>query len=273
MNFSVGQTEIKTLKTDLLSIENKVVNLNRNLANLLNKYDSLSDDINKSKPEPIYHEEVSVETKNSNQNSTSGKTITEKPKDPKLFEVQHSKDDAIIDSLYNLSTSYSLSFPVDTDFREYQMEYDWGHHLEGKLYRNWDSFFVGLSIGFKTFENHQLRMPYTVGSMVLPAEGSNLSVFTSLSIGTEHFLNNSTFITGSAGLGFGKAWDEIKVGGVHIFDDSDYFLYGMLQLGIGYVFNESYSLLAFYQFDAQGSRNHFETQYFNQIGLGLGIHY
>jgi hypothetical protein len=76
---------------------------------------------------------------------------------------------------------------------------------------------VGFSIGAKIFKNKNLSMPYTVGSMELPADGANRSVFTSLLIGTEHYLNNHTFVIASAGLGFGKAWDEIEVGGIQNF--------------------------------------------------------
>jgi hypothetical protein len=242
-----------------------MLNYNQTLDNLLEQYDSISDGIDKVKPEPIFLEAPEDESENIIQSPINEEVV--------VVQTHHSDNNQVLDSIYNLRASYSLSFPVNTGFREYQMEYDWGHHLEVKIHRNWDSFFLGLSLGFKAFENKQLSMPYTVGSMELPADGSNQSLFTSLSIGIEHFLNNRTFITGSAGLGFGKAWDEISVGGVDIFDDSDYFFYGMLQLGIGYALDDSYSLLAFYQFDAQGSRSHFEAQYFNQIGLGLGIHY
>ena len=107
--------------------------------------------------------------------------------------------------VYNFRFSYALSFPTDTDFREYQMEYEWGHHLEAKFYRKWENFFLGFSLGSKIFENEGMTMPYAPGRLEIPASGSNYSVFSSITAGIEHFLNNNIFITSSVGLGVGIA--------------------------------------------------------------------
>jgi hypothetical protein len=192
---------------------------------------------------------------------------------PNSLEEPINYDVSAKHSNYKLSCSYAFSFPLETAFREYHMDYEVGHHLELKFSRMWDDFFLGLSLGSKIFENENLKMPYSPGRLELPASGSNYSLFSNVSVGIEHFLNNNLFLTGSAGIGFGIAWDKIEVGGIRIFSDNDYFLYGMAQFGMGYAFNDLFSLLAYYQFDAQGSRNYYDNQYFHQVGVSAGFYF
>jgi len=269
-----NRTRSDEFKASLLEISNQLENIEEKIVDYNKQKDLLNDNF-KNYGEDTY------QAKNISDEKTTTSEIDDLEGNPSIHKVdsdEHYPPSEIeiteIDaSAYNFRFSYALSFPTDTDFREYQMEYEWGHHLEAKFYRKWEKFFFGLSLGSKIFQNKSLTIPYSPGRLELPASGSNYSVFSSITVGIDHFLNNNTFITGSVGLGAGMAWDEIEMGGVEIFSDNDYFLYAMAQFGIGYAFNERFSMLFYYQLDAQGSRNYFDTQFFQQLGLSAGIHF
>ncbi len=173
----------------------------------------------------------------------------------------------------SLRTYYGALFPMETDFMNYQVDYEWGHHLEARISNHWETFFIAGSVGTKIFRTDKFTMPYSPGNLIMPAQGLNYSVFSSLTVGFEHYLSEKTFITSSVGIGAGWAWDKIKVGDVTMWEENDPFLYGMFQAGLGYRLFNSLSALIYYQFDGYGKRNHFDTQYFNQVGVSLGLHF
>lgn len=269
-----NRTRSDDFKTSLLGISKKLENIEKKIVDYIKKKDSL--DINFKN----YGEET-YQVKNISDEKTTTLEIDDHEDNPSIHKIdsdEHSSPSEIEiteveASAYNLRFSYALSFPTKTDFREYQMEYEWGHHLEAKFYRKWENLFLGFSLGSKIFENENLTIPYSPGRLELPASGSNYSVFSSITAGIEHYLSNNTFITASVGIGTGIAWDEIEMGGIEIFSDKDYFFYGMTQLGMGYAFNKRFSMLVFYQLDAQGSRNYYDTQFFHQVGVSAGVHF
>ena len=177
---------------------------------------------------------------------------------------------------YSIRGYYAVLFPTQTDFLNNQIDYNWGHHAEARFSRHWNKFFIGASMGTKIFKTDRFHYPYPLlapAKYNKPAKGLNYSIFSSVSLGLEHYFNEKTFITSSLGIGVGWAWDKIKVEDVTMWEENDPFVYGMFQVGLGYRLSHSFSALLYYQLDGYGKRNDFDAQYFNQVGASLGIHF
>jgi len=177
---------------------------------------------------------------------------------------------------YSIRGYYAVLFPTKTDLLSNDVEYDWGHHAEARFSRHWNKFFIGGSLGTKIFKTDRFHYPDPLlapAKYNMPAKGLNYSIFSSVSLGLEHYFNEKTFITSSLGIGAGWAWDKIKVEDVTMWEESESFIYGMFQVGLGYRLFNSFSALLYYQLDGYGKRNHFDTQYFNQVGASLGINF
>ena len=204
-------------------------------------------------------------------NAVNTKSSSQKKKDiPSAIQPEKKNESK---KSYSFRGFYASTFPMATDFRDHQVEYEWGHHTEGRLTYHWNKFFLGGSVGAKVFRTDKFTTPYSPGHLILPAKGLNYSIFTNLSLGFEHYLSEKTYFTSTLGLGAGWAWDKIQIDNTQLWKENDLFLYGMFQLGVGYRMYDSFSALVFYQLDGYGKRSHFDAQFFNQVGASLGIHF
>ena len=165
--------------------------------------------------------------------------------------------------------SYSLCIPSHVDFKSYRMHYDIGHCFDFHYKRKLEYFHAGISAGTKILRLSELSMPWTVGRLEIPSHGYSYSFNISGNLGVEKNISDYCFLTANVGLGAGISWDNIKMGSTLLYDKDSEFLYGSINLGLGYRFSEQTTSLIFYKFDGYSSRNHFDDQFFNQIGGSL----
>ena len=268
------QTSVTEVKSDINRMDQKMIDMRKRFADLEHRMSRLAADDPTLKP-------LSSSPTPDAPNEIEEDPIDEVPETEQLVESTsesipevEEKESGIIP--YSIRGYYAVLFPTQTDFLGNEVEYDWGHHAEARFARHWNKFFIGGSLGTKIFETDRFHYPDPLLSPLkynMPAKGLNYSIFSSVSLGLEHYFNEKTFITSSLGIGVGWAWDKIKVEDVTIWEENDPFVYGMFQVGLGYRLFNRFSALLYYQLDGYGKRNDFDTQYFNQVGASVGIHF
>ncbi|MDG1173077.1 MAG: hypothetical protein P8M67_02145 [Opitutales bacterium] len=176
-------------------------------------------------------------------------------------------------NLYTLRLLYGVCSPLDVDLQSYTLEQNLGHHAQLQFTREFGKFIVGGSWGAKFLENKTLTMQWNPGEFRVPVTGKSYSTYTSILLGFEHYLNDSTFISTKIAGGAGWSWDEIFLGNVKILNADDGFFFGSFQIGLGYRLFEHFSTMLYYQFDAYGERHQFDHNLFNQFGIAFAVHY
>jgi len=268
-----AEEEVNQVQTDFNEMDQKMSDLRKRFGQL---------ELRMSKMIASPQTQENVEQKETiEKQSTSDVVIEKNPVDTKSIGNPSNATASPIEPEENneskkkssLRAFYAVTFPMATDFRNHEVEYEWGHHTEVRLTHHWNKFFLGGSMGGKVFRTDKFITPYSPGHLFLPAKGVNYSIFSNISLGFEHYLSEKTYLTSSLGLGAGWAWDKIKIDNTQIWKENDPFLYGMFQLGVGYRMFDSLSALVFYQLDGYGKRSHFDTQLFNQVGASLSIHF
>ena len=173
--------------------------------------------------------------------------------------------------------SYAICIPHDTGYGNYNLEYDTGHSIGLSYNRDYESFFWGIQLGVKVFENKKMTniptwLPQNYQSILSNPKGNNYSTNLSLLAGIKHDLTQKLYFQGNLGVGISYSSDQIKLGSIRVnYDETNF--YGALAAGIGIQFSELMSLLLFYEIDAHGDSGRIDNRVFSQVGLNLGIHY
>jgi len=173
--------------------------------------------------------------------------------------------------------SYAICIPHDTGYGNYNLEYETGHSIGLNYNRDYESFFWGIKLGVKVFENKKMTniptwLPQNFQSILSNPKGNNYSTNLSLLAGIKHDLTEKLYLQGNLGVGISYSWDEIQLGSTTVeYNEANF--YGACNLGVGLRFSELTSLLLFYQIDAHGDSGNLESRVFSQVGLNLGIHY
>ena len=217
----------------------------------------------KSKKNLSENEAVNLHSDNFDRN------ISASSRDDKKLElntVNNSKN-------FTVEFQYGINFPEDMKFRDYVVEYKIGHQFELELFKKFDDFKFGGSLGGKLFKADKFLMPWTIGQLALPANGKSYTLSADLFIGYEHYLSETLFLTSNIGFGTGWAWDNLILGSTNLYDSNSNFIFGTTNFGVGYAYPNNLRLSFFYQFDYFGNRDQFNSQYFNQIGFCFGLNY
>jgi hypothetical protein len=267
-------TSVNEVKSDINRMDQKMIDMRKRFADLEHRVSRFAADDPTLEPRsssPIPNTPNEIDEDSIDEVSETEQLVESTAESIPLVEKKESGIKP-----YSIRGYYAVLFPTQTDLFSNDVEYDWGHHAEARFARHWNKFFIGASMGTKIFKTDRFHYPDPLlapAKYNMPAKGLNYSIFSSVSLGLEHYFNEKTFITSSLGIGAGWAWDKIKTENVTMWEENDSFIYGMFQVGLGYRLFNSFSALLYYQLDGYGKRNDFDAQYFNQVGASVGIHF
>ena len=204
----------------------------------------------RSRSFPAVHEIVHSQNYNGIGNQTYTKT-----------QVQYTKS-----QLGNLDFYIGFSIPKQNEYRGYEVDFSNGYKFDFEYLKDFGAFSLGPSINAKFYKNKRILAPHR-GWMRLDGKNSTYSI--SLSSNLQKNLFGKTFFR--LGAKAGMIFLNHEMGSEYSsFSFSDNSFYYSFLLGIGYKWKNIEPIL-YYEFDGFGRTEHFDSQTFHQIGLGLGI--
>ena len=159
-----------------------------------------------------------------------------------------------------------FSIPKQNEYRGYEVDFTNGYKFDFEYLKDFGAFSLGPSINAKFYKNKRILAPHR-GWMRLDGQNSTYSI--SLSSNLQKNLWGKTFIR--LGAKAGMIFLNHEMGSEYSsFSFSDTSFYYSFLLGIGYKWKNIEPIL-YYEFDGFGRTEHFDSQTFHQIGLGIGI--
>ena len=179
------------------------------------------------------------------------------------METHHSRN-------FEARLGYGPTFPLDSKINSYDLEFSTGHFIDLSLIKTHQIFFWGGHIGLKSHKTDKVSSVPILGSV--DAGGNNTLINLAACTGFRYFFNEHFFSEGQLSTGLAFAKNQISIGSTSLKSNDTEFFWG-LGTGIGFAFNEHFSLMLKYQFDGHTKSAPIGEKLFNQVFLQFGTNF